>query len=56
MDFIDFQALVENGISEEKDIAEVSNAIDEEFIDNQQQQPVSLRSFYMKFENVICDI
>ena len=29
MDFIDFQALVENDISEEKYIAEVSNAIDE---------------------------
>ena len=56
MEIIDLQALVNNDISEQENVTEVSNAIHENFIDYQRQQPVSPRSFYRKVENVTRDI
>lgn len=56
MEIIDLQALVNNDISEQENVTEVSNAIHENFIDYQRQQPVSSRSFHRKVENVTRDI
>ena len=56
MEIIDLKALVNNDISEQENVKEVSNAIRENFIDYQRQQPVSSRSFYRKVENVTRDI
>ena len=55
MEFIDFQALVDNDVSEEEKIDEVIIA-DVNFIDDNFQQPGSSRNFYRKFENVTRDI